>query len=125
MASKKRRNTSTRISGANAREAGMIGKWFPQVIANEPADAESICSMPHQLASGSDALEEHDELQLEKDELVQRKDDHRLRRSPEQTLARTRDQVFAPDADRSDLPEPTLPAIHPRAEQSFVAWFPS
>src|SRR6266699_7099899 len=56
------------IAGANAREAGMIGKWFPQVITNEPADAESICSMPHQLAFGADALEEHDELQLEKDD---------------------------------------------------------
>ena len=75
--------------------------------ANEPADAESICSMPHQLPSGSYPLEKYDELQLEKDELVQRRDDHRLRRSPEQTLARTRAQAIVPDIGRSDLLAPS------------------
>jgi hypothetical protein len=44
----------------------MIGQGFPQVIPEEPANAESICRMPHQLAFRVYSFKEHDQLQFEK-----------------------------------------------------------
>ena len=40
--------------------------------ANEPANAQPICCMPHQLPSGSYPLKKHDELQLEEDDRINR-----------------------------------------------------
>src|SRR5713226_4895077 len=46
----------------------MIGKRLIQVIAQEPAHAEPIGRMTHQEPLRADALEKHDELQLEEDD---------------------------------------------------------
>src|SRR5271167_1707605 len=58
------------IARANAGQARMVGKWLVQVIAKVPPHAEPISRMAHQLPFGTNALEEHDQLQLEKDDWI-------------------------------------------------------
>src|SRR5258708_28507364 len=53
------------IALTDTGQARMVRKWFTQVIANVPQNAESITRMAHQLPFGTNSLKEPDQLQLE------------------------------------------------------------
>ncbi len=55
---------------ADLREAGVVGQALAQVVAKVPAQAQAVGSDAHELPLGADALEEHDELELEEDDRV-------------------------------------------------------
>jgi hypothetical protein len=50
----------------------MVGQRFGQVVAEVPAQTQSIRHDPHQLAFGADALEEEDELEFEEHDRIDR-----------------------------------------------------
>jgi hypothetical protein len=56
------------IARANARQAGMIGKWLIQIVAHIPTHAQPILCMRHQQTFGANALEKHHQLEFEKDD---------------------------------------------------------
>jgi hypothetical protein len=52
------------IAFADLGQAGVIGQRLPQIVAEIPAHAEAVRRVAHQLALETDALEEHDQLEL-------------------------------------------------------------
>ena len=55
-----------------ACQAGMVGEWLSEVVAQIPTDTQSVSSEFHELTLGTKPLEEHDELPLEEDDRVDR-----------------------------------------------------
>ena len=51
-------------------QAGVIRQWLMQVIAEIPSQTEAVGGDDHELAFRADALEKHDELELEKHDRV-------------------------------------------------------
>ena len=54
----------------NARQRGVVRQRLVQVIAEVPSDAEAVRGHSGELPLGADALEEHDQLQLEEHDRV-------------------------------------------------------
>src|SRR4029453_8041017 len=54
----------------NPGQAGMVGQFLVQVVAQEPPDAPSIGRAPYQLPLGAESLEEHHQLELEVDSRI-------------------------------------------------------
>ena len=55
------------IACADARQAGVIGQRLSQIIPDIPPCPQAVRDLPHQQALGPNILEEHHQLQLEKD----------------------------------------------------------
>jgi hypothetical protein len=62
------------IALTNTGQTRMIRQRLSQIIvANVPADAESVCRMSHQETFGADVLKKHDQLQFEEHDGINRR----------------------------------------------------
>src|SRR5712692_3235283 len=60
------------IASPDTREARMVRQWLSQIVAEIPADAESISRQLHQVSFRANPIKEHHQLQLKEHDRIDR-----------------------------------------------------